>query len=96
VTVHTDSNEALHAFGKHPDGFDLVVSDYSMPHMVASETRRAICGIRRDIPILMITGLVEDLPDELLPGLGVRRTLKKPVTTHELAIAIHEVLSGTP
>ncbi len=94
VTVKTDSKEALEAFRGNPEQFDIVVTDYSMPHMMGLDLAHALRAIRADIPILMITGLMEELPTDVMAAAGVRRTLKKPATAHELAVAIHEVLSA--
>jgi PAS domain S-box-containing protein len=94
VTVATDSVQALQMFRERPREFDVIITDYSMPRMVGLDLSRALLQIRPDIPILMITGFVEELPPEVVRAAGIRRMLKKPVTAHELGVAVHEVLAG--
>jgi PAS domain S-box-containing protein len=94
VVVKTDSREALATFRESPRHFDIVVTDYSMPRMAGLELAKGLVGIRADVPILMLTGLMEGPPTELEGTAGIRRILKKPVTTHQLGEAIHEVLGG--
>jgi PAS domain S-box-containing protein len=95
ATVMTDGVQALEAFRAASQDFDIVVTDYSMPHMTGIDLARALRTLRSDIPVILVTGLMEELPPERTKAAGIHRVLKKPVTAHELARAIHEVLSGT-
>ncbi len=90
-TSHTDPARALEAFRSDP-GFDLVVTDYLMPGMVGLDLAREVHNLRPDVPIVLLTGFIENLPDEAIRAAGVRRLVKKPVTLAELAVALHEVL----
>ena len=90
-TVHTEPARALEAFRQHPD-FDLVITDYLMPGMVGLDVARAMHNLRPNVPIVLLTGFVENLPDEAVKAAGVRRVVKKPVTLAELAVALHDVL----
>jgi PAS domain S-box-containing protein len=96
ATVETDSLQALEVFRSTSGDFDIVVTDYSMPRMTGLDLARAVRTVRADIPIVLVTGLMEELPPERVQSIGIRRVLKKPVTTHELGSAIHEVLTGAP
>ena len=92
TTVATVSTRALEIFREHPHAFDLVVTDYSMPGMGGLDLAKALLGVRPGLPIVMVTGFMEELPIELLRSAGIRRLLTKPLTTSELGSAIHEVL----
>jgi PAS domain S-box-containing protein len=94
ATVQTDSLQALETFWARSKDFDIVVTDYSMPRMSGLDLARAIRTVRSDIPIVLVTGLMEELPPEQLQPSGIRRVLKKPITAHELGSAIHEVLAA--
>ena len=91
----TVSSRALEIFREHPNAFDLVVTDYSMPGMGGLDLAKALLGVRPELPIVLVTGFMEELPIELLRAAGIRRLLTKPHTTNELGTAIHEVLVGT-
>ncbi len=90
-TAYTDAARALDAFRSHPD-FDLVVTDYLMPGMGGLDLAREVHNLRPDVPIVLLTGFIENLADEAVRAAGVRRLVKKPVTLAELAVALHEVL----
>ena len=94
VTVDTDPVRALETFRARPGDFDLVISDYLMPRMVGLDLARAVHNIRPDLPIMLLTGFIEELPDETIRAAGIRRLVSKPATIHELGRAIHEVLAG--
>jgi CheY-like chemotaxis protein len=62
-------------------GFDLVLSDQSMPQMTGSQLALRIREQFPDMPIVLATGY-SDLPPELPAGI---RRLGKPFSQHELA-----------
>lgn len=92
VTAFTDATEALERFRSEPAAFDLVVTDYSMPGISGLEFARAITRVRPGIPVVLLTGFIEDLPREVLADAGVTRLLRKPVTLVQLAGCVHEAL----
>ncbi len=94
VTIDTDAPRALETFRARPGDFDLVISDYLMPRMVGLDFARAVHNIRPDLPIILLTGYIEELPDETIRAAGVRRLVTKPATIQELGRAVHEVLAG--
>jgi PAS domain S-box-containing protein len=93
VTVETDPLHALGTFSARPQDFDLMISDYLMPGMVGLELARAVHNVRPDLPIALLTGFIEDLPEEALRTAGVRRLIGKPATLLELAEALRAALS---
>jgi PAS domain S-box-containing protein len=68
-------------------GFDLVVTDHSMPGMTGSELARRLRQFRPDLPIVLASGYT-DLPPGSVQEL-VRLT--KPYTEDQLRKAIEEV-----
>ena len=56
VKGHTDPQKAYDAFAAHSDGFDLVITDMSMPRLTGEELSKRLMEIRPDIPILLCTG----------------------------------------
>jgi PAS domain S-box-containing protein len=91
-TIESSSLRALELFRRAPADFDLVLTDYSMPEMNGMELARGIHAIRPDIPILLATGHLDDLPPEELAEAGIVMTLRKPVTRRQMAIVLREIL----
>ena len=96
VTAETDAVQALATVRERPDAFDLVISDYLMPQLLGVDLAREIHSLRPALPIVLLTGFIENLPAEAIRAAGVRRVLKKPVTLRELGVALREVLSAKP
>ncbi|HEU5041266.1 MAG TPA: PAS domain S-box protein [Gemmatimonadales bacterium] len=93
-TIEHSSTRALELFRRSPDDFDLVITDYSMPEMNGLELAEAIHAIRGEIPILLCTGYLDELPQDVLEAAGIRLTLRKPVARVQMAAAIRELLDG--
>lgn len=93
-TMETGSRRALELFHRSPADFDLMVTDYSMPEMSGLDLARAVHAIRADIPIILVTGFLDDLPPEVLEQAGVRLILRKPVSRRQMAVALRELLDG--
>ena len=94
VTGFTSNAEALGLFRAEPAAFDLVITDYSMPRMSGLEFARAITRVRATVPVVLLTGFIEDLPREVLAEAGVSRLLRKPVTLDQLARTVHDTLGA--
>ncbi len=94
VSTATNPAEALARFRAAPDAFDLVITDYSMPHMTGLELARELTRSRRGVPILLVTGYMEEFPTDLVSGAGVRRVLSKPVTLASLGEAVANLLNA--
>ena len=94
VTTRTASPEALETIRADPDGFDLVISDLSMPKMTGFELAQQVYGIRPDLPVILCTGFQRDLPDDAAERFGIRAILTKPISKADLARTVRSVLDG--
>ena len=83
VISTTESRDALEFFRASPNGFDLVFTDQSMPHMMGTELAGRIHEIRPDVPIVLCSGFHSD-PGET-SDLKVREVVSKPLDKAELA-----------
>jgi CheY-like chemotaxis protein len=92
AVVETDPVKALERFRASPNDFDMIITDYSMPGLMGIELVRSVLAIRGDIPVVMITGFIEDELAEQAAAIGVRKLLRKPVPLSELADAIRVAL----
>jgi len=92
VKVRTNSLEALEAFRANPDGFDLLITDQTMPQMTGSELAKKIMQIRQDIPIILCSGFSEQMNEEKAKKMGIRAFVMKPLIMSELSQIIRKVL----
>jgi CheY-like chemotaxis protein len=92
VSAHTDPRKALEHFRDHAGELDLVVTDYTMPGMTGLDLASQLIQIRPDIPIILLTGFVDEMDEPVMQQAGIRRVLRKPVTIEELGRAVREVL----
>jgi PAS domain S-box-containing protein len=92
VTVFTDSILAVAEFRKHPDEYDLIVTDMTMPNMTGAELAREVLALRSGLPVIMTTGFSETIDDEKAKRLGIREFLLKPVKKEQLSRVVRKVL----
>lgn len=95
VVAQTSSLEALKIFEKHPYHFDLVISDYTMPHMTGVALARAMMSVRPDIPVILCTGFSETITEEKAKEMGIREFLMKPLAIRQLAEIISKILNNS-
>jgi DNA-binding response OmpR family regulator len=60
--------------------------------MTGLDLAREVHAVRRDIPIIMLSGFVEEIPAAAIAGAGISRVLMKPASLAELAQAVHALL----
>jgi len=85
VTGSVDGEEALERFRADPGGFDLVITDLTMPRKTGLELAREMRDIRPDLPVILCTGFGDLVPPEKLRAAGVRHVARKPLDTTEMA-----------
>jgi CheY-like chemotaxis protein len=90
----TRASQALETFISRPDGFDLVITDMTMPGMTGDQLAEQILRHRPDIPVIICTGFSKRISSELASSLGIRALLMKPVTVQELSRTIRDVLDN--
>jgi PAS domain S-box-containing protein len=93
VTTENDPVRALETFESQPHAFDLIITDMSMPKMTGLEFSSRVSLIRKDIPILMITGFSDLLEGEHFSEYGIRDILHKPLKKAVLAQTVSRILS---
>lgn len=73
VTAMTDSGEALAQIRTHPDRFDLVITDQTMPKMTGAELAQEILYIKPEMPIILCTGYSSVVSEEAALAIGIKR-----------------------
>lgn len=92
VTTCANGVQALEELKNHPDRFDLVITDMTMPYMTGAELAQKMLGIRPDIPIILCTGQSELITREKALAMGICDYLNKPVLQQDFLSAIRKAL----
>ena len=90
--VSTSGRDALDLFQADPQGFDLVITDQTMPHMTGEQLALELRRIRPDIPIMLCTGYSHVIDAEKAREIGIDAFCMKPLTTRDLAVAVRQLL----
>ena len=94
VEARISSLDALALFRAHPDRFDLVITDLTMPNMPGDQLASELFRIRADIPIVVCTGYSDDDFDEQARAMGIRAVVRKPVLMSQIARIVRDALDG--
>jgi PAS domain S-box-containing protein len=92
VTQAGDGPEVLDLLKDDPAAFDLIISDYAMPHLSGAEVVRQARRLKADMPAIIITGYAD-------AGTISRRpedvhVLAKPFTLEQMSSAIGHACNG--
>ena len=92
VAQAPDGTEALEILKNRDCDFDLLISDYAMPHLSGTDFLRQAMKMCPDVPALIVTGYAEaeaigDRPE----GVSI---LQKPFTPTVLVSRVREVLEA--
>jgi len=94
VVACNSAREALEAFERSPDTFDLVITDQTMPHMTGYDLTKRLLARRPDLPVILSSGYSETMTTEKAKAAGIKKFVFKPVSKQELAQTIREVLDS--
>ena len=94
VVTMTSSIKALELFKAQADGFDLVITDMTMPQMTGDNLAKELMSIRPDIPVILCTGFSARIDKIKAMSLGIRAFVSKPILKHELAEVVRAILDG--
>jgi CheY-like chemotaxis protein len=84
--------EALRAFEENPAGFDLIITDQTMPHMTGIILAGKMRQVRDDLPIVLMTGYDQLEDPKKLEALGIRTVLLKPFKKVVLGDTLKKIL----
>lgn len=85
--------EGVAHFAEHTEDFDLVMLDMVMPGMNGQETFKALCKIKPDVRVLLISGYSIDGAAQELIDQGAAGFVQKPFERATLVKTIHQILS---
>ncbi len=93
VTSFDDAKKALVFFAEQSQDFDLIITDYAMPHMNGVQLAEKIKEIREDIPILLCTGYNDVVSKESIDQWGIDDLVMKPYEFEELSETVWQILN---
>lgn len=88
--------DALAALRANPESVDLVVTDLSMPGMSGLDLVEQVRKIRHEIPIIIMSGYIDELTRTRIMSMRVQKVMEKPFMFDDVSEAIREVLEPTP
>ena len=93
VTACRSSVEAFQVFRESPNGYDLLVTDQTMPELTGVQLIQKMRMIRDNIPVILCTGFSDTVTEQSSRYYGINRFLMKPVSMNDLAGVVLEVLA---
>ncbi len=98
VTAETDCRKTIDLFRRHPDDFDLLITDQTMPHMTGVVLAQEVLKVNPDFPIILCSGSSPETDTAVNPekakALGISQVLMKPVERGELHQVIQQLLNA--
>jgi CheY-like chemotaxis protein len=94
VTSVRSAPEALRVFTDEPSGFDLVLTDQTMPDLAGIDLARRILQVRKDTPVILFTGYSETVSPDTAKAAGISEFIMKPISKREAAEVIRRVLDS--
>jgi CheY-like chemotaxis protein len=92
VTAIQSAPAARAAIEAAPQSFDAVILDRLMPELDGIALATTIHTIRPELPVLLMSGFVEDLPVERRHVAGIRSVLLKPVPARRMAVELRKMI----
>ncbi len=94
VTTTAENGErAWNIFQKDPFAFDIIISDYNMPHMTGIDLASKVLTVRPNMPFIISTGFSSGFTEKSVKDLGIAKILHKPYLVNQLKEAIQEAVT---
>ncbi|MDO9147987.1 MAG: response regulator [Hydrogenophaga sp.] len=77
VTAFSDPIQAIDAVRAHPEGFDLLLTDFNMPGMSGLDVAKAVLAINPVLPVAVASGYITDELQSQARAAGVREVVFK-------------------
>ncbi len=97
VESTTSPRVALEMIERHPDHYDLLITDYNMPEINGGELALKVMKLNPKLPVILCTGFCQ-LDEPAGHELGIAACVHKPFKVDELIAAIRATLKpkGNP
>ncbi len=96
VTASTDSKEAIELIKKSKEqgGYDLILTDLSMPDISGLEIGKLVRTLLPETPVLLLTGWSNDLKSKEIKDAGISAIINKPFKIDSLLSTISQVIDN--
>ncbi len=94
VCSFSNGVEAYQELQQHPDRYDLIITDMTMPFMTGAELAQKARGIRPSLPVILCTGHSELINAEKALAMGIKKFCEKPLNNKQLIEAVRQVLDN--
>jgi PAS domain S-box-containing protein len=88
VSSYIDQSAALAVLRADPSSFDLVVTDFNMPGMSGLDVAREVKLIRADLPVVVVSGFIDEVLQTQAAAVGVREVICKATAVEDLSAVI--------
>ena len=89
-----DADIAFNAFENNNLGFDLIITDMTMPGMSGDEFAQKSLALRNDIPIILCTGFSNNMSKNKALKLGIKEYVQKPIDGEKMLLMIRKILDN--
>jgi len=93
---YTVQEQALAALNAGPHLFGLMVIDYNMPGMSGLEVARMALTIRPDLPVVIMSGFIDDKLREQALAAGVRKFILKADSVEDICKELLRMVARKP
>jgi signal transduction histidine kinase/CheY-like chemotaxis protein len=94
VTIRTDGNRAFQEFKRHPEDYDLLVTDQIMPGLLGTNLAAKFRQLNPKLKVIIITGAKESVNEKLIDDYHIDELLLKPLKLSEFSKVIRDVLNS--
>ncbi len=94
VTAGTDPVEIYETFEKNPFGYNLIITDMTMPKMTGLDLAKKVKEVRPDMPIILCTGYSDIIDEEKALEFGITKFIMKPLALYSVAESVRQVLDN--
>jgi two-component system cell cycle sensor histidine kinase/response regulator CckA len=88
-----DGLTGVELYRRHRSEIKVVLTDMMMPNMQGTQVIAALHSISPDLPIIVMSGLLEAKNAGFTPQPGRAHLLQKPMGSEELLMAVHSMLN---
>ena len=92
VTATSKAEKAIQLIERNPESFDLLITDQTMPNISGLELAKRVRSQEKSLPIVLCSGINDDIVRDELAKLGIAGFLPKPCSLYDMASAIREAL----
>jgi signal transduction histidine kinase/CheY-like chemotaxis protein len=96
VVIARDGQEAVDIFVAHSARISAVLLDLTMPRASGEEALRQIHALRRDVPVILMSGYTEQDAVDRVPANEIAGFIQKPFRPVDVLSAVNSALGPSP